>query len=228
MQTPVPPPGCRPLSLPLDADPLDADPSPFLDADPLPSLECRPPGCRLPVMWPVMHAGTPTSPPPGWWSCDLWCMLGSQPPSPTPVNRMTGMGKNIILAQTSFAGGNESVISCKWLPIFREIWPAKWGADIIINENESGNIIDWSMECVPKGVPLKIFNRLLYGYSDIIVNILSLLYRTSNGFSQLCIFGVVSTGYNSVSNGKSSVCTSHYTSWHLLYHFCSDIWKMNI
>ena len=38
------------------------------------------------------------------WSCDLWCMLGSQPPP--PVNRMTDRCKNITLPQTSFASGN--------------------------------------------------------------------------------------------------------------------------
>ena len=42
--------------------------------------------------------------PSGCWSCDLWCMLGSQPPP--FLNRMTNTSKNITLPQTSFAGDN--------------------------------------------------------------------------------------------------------------------------
>ena len=51
-----------------------------------------------------------TDSPPGGWSCDLWCMLGSHClPPPIPMDRMTGTCKNITLPQTSFAGGKKLV-----------------------------------------------------------------------------------------------------------------------
>ena len=70
--------------------------------------ECIPVGCVPPACWPYpivshggwirggLHRGV-SSPP---WSCDLWCMLGSQPPP------WTNTCENITLPQTSFAGGN--------------------------------------------------------------------------------------------------------------------------
>ena len=61
----------------------------------------KPPGYRslswMQTPWcrpPQMH--TPCS-------CDMWCMLGSQP----PLDRMTDTCDNITLPQTSFAGGNK-------------------------------------------------------------------------------------------------------------------------
>ena len=72
----------------LDRDPpwqrpLDRDP-PSPGQTPME----RPPGQRPPtVMWPVVHAGTETP----------------------PLNRMTHRRKNIILSQTSFAGGKNGV-----------------------------------------------------------------------------------------------------------------------
>ena len=61
-----PSPGCKPHT-------LDADSPPPVDADPL--SRCKPPspGRRLPSLW--MQTPYP-------WSCDQWCILGSQPPSP--------------------------------------------------------------------------------------------------------------------------------------------------
>ena len=46
-------------------------------------------GVSLGVMWPARHAGKP---------------------APSPVNRMTNRCKNIFLPQTSFAGGNKTVL----------------------------------------------------------------------------------------------------------------------
>ena len=76
--------GLHPRGLPNS--PLDTDPytGPWrqtpVDVDP---LEADPPG----------------------WSCDLWYMLGSQPP---PVDRRTDTCKNTTLPQTSFAGGKNN------------------------------------------------------------------------------------------------------------------------
>ena len=91
MQTPL-------MQPPLYADTLDAEPPlcrhpwcrhpfmqtpwckpPFIPWCRPPSIQtsstpgCRPPGCRPTGCRPHLHA----HPPP--WSCDLWCMLGSQP-----------------------------------------------------------------------------------------------------------------------------------------------------
>ena len=38
----------------------------------------------------------------------------TETPSPYPVNRMADASKNIILSQTSFAGGNEVLINWKF------------------------------------------------------------------------------------------------------------------
>ena len=49
--------------------------------------------------------------PPNWrqtpWSCDLWCILGSQPPSPSPCGQQNTC-ENITLLQTSFADGQNN------------------------------------------------------------------------------------------------------------------------
>ena len=115
----IKPPRCRPPSLMqpgadplLDADTpwmqtpwmqtlLDAD-TPWmqtpsmqilLDADPpgCRPAKCRPPGCRSP---------------PSHVTCDA-CWKAN----PAPLNRMTHRCKNIILPQTSFAGGNYKTLS---------------------------------------------------------------------------------------------------------------------
>ena len=89
------PPRCRPLWMqiplvqtpppcrPLDADPLDANLPGYRppDADPpgcrspqMQTPRCRPPGC-----WPPRCRPPGCRPP---WSCDQWCILGSQPSPP--------------------------------------------------------------------------------------------------------------------------------------------------
>ena len=100
MQTPLP--GCTP---PLEADPLGADPPP----------RCRQPPWRQ-IPW---RQTSPWGTPPHiqtLWSCDLWCILGSHPF--IPVDRMTNACENIILPQTSFAGGKYSKIL--WMALEKE------------------------------------------------------------------------------------------------------------
>ena len=72
---------------------------------------------------------------PGCWSGDLWCMLGSQPttPPPTPVDRMTDTCKNITLPQTLFAGGDNEKMLCLHvitvslnLSDFKALWVLCW------------------------------------------------------------------------------------------------------
>ena len=61
-----------------------------------------PPGCRPP------------------WSCDLWCMLGNQPPL---VNRITDRCKNITLSQTSVTTELQSLV---WLSILGFLTCTQW------------------------------------------------------------------------------------------------------
>ena len=92
------PPGCRP---PQDTDPLDADhPDADLHKHRPPSLQTTPWMQTTP--WKQTPAGC--RPPSGCkppWSCDLWCMLGSQPPMWTEWQS----GVKTLPSQTSFASG---------------------------------------------------------------------------------------------------------------------------
>ena len=78
---------------PLDADPLDTDPSPRMQT-PHPrgrpsTLDADPPGGR----------------PPGHVTCDA--CLEATPPHPPTIDRVTDACENITLPQTSFAGGKK-------------------------------------------------------------------------------------------------------------------------
>ena len=68
------------------------------------------------------------------WSCDLWCMLGSQPTPPPLANRMTDACENITLPNTSFLGSKKTIVSAvryficdslnfsRCLPPANEVW----------------------------------------------------------------------------------------------------------
>ena len=88
-----PPPPWMQTPFSLDTDPpVGKPPFPSLGADPSPAMQKPFPWMQIPL-----------------WLCDLWCMLGSRPPSTlimSPRNRMTDTCKNITLAQTSFVDGN--------------------------------------------------------------------------------------------------------------------------
>ena len=63
---------------------------------------CTPPRCRHPMDADPLEADPPGGRPPRCWSCDLWCMLGSQPPPREQTDRC----QKHCLPTTSFAGSN--------------------------------------------------------------------------------------------------------------------------
>ena len=79
--------------LPDRDPPLDRDPPPWTESplDRLPWIE------TLPVMWPVMNAGTETPP-------VVWPVMHAGTQTPLPGGQ-TNTCENISLPQTSFAGG---------------------------------------------------------------------------------------------------------------------------
>ena len=85
-------------------------------SDNLKQQKCIPVGCVTPACWPYPvvsdgGGGGSVQPPRTQtpWSCDLWCMLGSQPLPPlNGEKRMTDACENITLPQTSFPGGNNT------------------------------------------------------------------------------------------------------------------------
>ena len=89
------------------------------------------------------------------WSCDLWCMLGSQPPSP---DRMTDACENITLPRTSFVGGkNPGVRYNTWVDLI-------WSSSHLDrhNRNQACYLFAWGF-CVThlfSGI-FQLFNEIL-------------------------------------------------------------------
>ena len=110
------------MQTPTNADPLDADP---LDADPRACTPptCRPPGCRTPTRCrPPLDADLPQMQnPPGHVTCDT-CWETTHPCG------QTNTCENIILPQTSFAGGNNRfTLPCQGLaPPYGKSWMRHW------------------------------------------------------------------------------------------------------